>query len=118
MIRSAWRRLFVYSAAMPLCAAALRTQRATACSGCFHWTPALQTTSDCIGRCAKQNLDRSAKSCPMRTSPPALAPRLQHKHVPEQILPIAPPIEMLLPIAAHHRVVEQSCVAEPLLVQQ
>src|ERR1700691_2448201 len=53
-----------------------------------------------------------------RPSRPALAPRFQHQHVPDEILPIARAAEVLMPVTADHRGIEQARLAQPLFVEQ
>src|ERR1700733_10708806 len=49
---------------------------------------------------------------------PALAPRFQHQHIPNEILPIARAVEVLLPVTPHHRGIEQPRFAQALFVEQ
>src|SRR5271166_6655696 len=61
-------------------------------------------------RFGAQSASRIEISCP------ALAPGLQHQHVPEQILPIAAAVEMLLPESANDLRIQQRGITQPLFV--
>src|SRR6516164_5396511 len=49
---------------------------------------------------------------------PALAPGFEHQNIPEQILPIAAAVEMLLPELANDLRIQQRGITQPLFVQQ
>src|SRR5204863_7744028 len=59
-----------------------------------------------------------APSASSRTerSGPALAPSLEHQHIPEQILPVTAAVEVLLPEPANDFVVQQCGIAQPVFV--
>src|SRR5260370_19086786 len=61
-----------------------------------------------------------AESASSLTKPsrPALAPGLQHQHVPEQILPVAAAVDVLLPEPANDFVVQQCGIAQAVFVEQ
>src|SRR5688572_15560040 len=57
---------------------------------------------------------------PADAAPPLLLlqPCLEHQHVPELLLPVAPRTEMLRPLLAHPRRVEKAFPAQARLVQK